>query len=103
MGGRREHALDGRKFFRHERRDFLQAGAADEHQQIVAAGHEIAGFDFVEPADAVGEAVESAAAFGRDADFDDGADDAGFFIGQVEHGAPSEQDALGAQLFQVAG
>jgi histidinol-phosphate/aromatic aminotransferase/cobyric acid decarboxylase-like protein len=85
-----------------EGRDFLQARPADEHEQIIAAGHEITGFDFVETADAVREAVESAAAFRRDADFDDGADDTGFFIGQIEHGPPSEEDAVGAQLFQLA-
>ena len=59
---------------------FCRLGAADEHEQVVAARHEIAGLDFVEAADAFGESVKAAAAFGRDADLDDGADDAGVFV-----------------------
>ena len=67
----------------------LQACAVDEHQQIVAAGHEVARFHLVEPADALGEAVEAAAAFGRDAHLDDGADDAGILVREVQHRADS--------------
>ena len=87
MRGRGEHALDGGEFFRDERRDLLQARAVDEHQQVVAAGHEVAGFHLVELADALGQAVEAAAALGRDAHLDDGAHCAGFFVGKVQHRA----------------
>src|SRR5688572_21325506 len=37
MGGRRQHALDGRKFFGNESGDLLQRSAAHEDEQIVAA------------------------------------------------------------------
>jgi hypothetical protein len=94
MRGRGEHALDGGKFFRDERRDLLQARAVDEHQQVVAAGHEVAGFHLVELADALGQAVEAAAAFGRDAHLDDGADDAGILVREVQHRAEAQQHAV---------
>ena len=97
MGGGGEDAFDGGQFFGHERRNFLQAGAVDDEHEIVAAGHEVGGFDFFEAGEALGEAIETAAAFGCEADFDDGADDAGILLGQVEHGANAEQDAF---LFQ---
>src|ERR1700749_336926 len=42
MRGGGKHAFDGGQFFGHERRDFLQARPADEHEQIVTTGHEIA-------------------------------------------------------------
>lgn len=101
MRGRGEHALDGGEFFRDERRDLLQARAVDEHQQVVAAGHEIAGFHLVELADALGQAVEPAAALGRDAHFDDGADDAGIFMREIQHGAKAEQHAVLFEGFKL--
>jgi hypothetical protein len=101
MRGSGKHAFERRKFFGNERGDALQARAVDEHEQIVAAGDEMAGFDLVEAADAFGEAIEAAAAFRRDADFDDGAH-ATFILGKIQHGPPAEQDAMLFQFVQLA-
>ncbi len=60
----RGDALKRGEFFRDERGDTLQTGAIDEDEEVVAAGHEITGFDLVKAADALGEAIEAAAALG---------------------------------------
>src|SRR5436190_23185340 len=101
MPGGGDDAFDAGKFFRHKRGDALQAWSADEYEQVVTAGHEITRFDFIEPADAFGEAIESATAFGGDADFDDGAHDTRVFVGEVEHRAPAQEHTFAFELLQV--
>src|SRR5690349_16507170 len=94
MRGGGKHAFKRRKLLRNECGHFLEAWSADKDQQVVTAGHEVTGFNFFKPADAVCETVEPTATFGRDAHFDHSTDDAGVFLGQIEHRPPSEQDAV---------
>ena len=98
-----DDTFDGRKFFGHEPGNFLQAATADKYEQVVAAGHEIAGLNFFEATDAFGQSVESAAAFGSDAHFDDGADGSRIFIGEIQHRAPAEQNTILLELLQLPG
>ena len=77
MGGSRNDALDGREFFGNEFRYVAQIIAFHHHEQIVTAGHQITGAHFGIFGDALSQAVETAAAFGRDLYFDQGADDVG--------------------------
>lgn len=102
MRCRRKHAFDGRKFFRNESRHFLQARAVDDDHQIVAAGHEPARFHFIEARDAFGQAIEAAAALGREAHFDDGAHDAGIFLREIQHWTNAQQHAAFFQRVEFA-
>ena len=52
----------------------MESGAFDDHEEIVAPGDEVAALDFGEIGDATREAIEAAAAFWGDADFDHGGD-----------------------------
>jgi len=82
---------------------FCRLGARHKYEQIVAAGHEIARFNLVETADALGETVEAAAAFRRDAHLDDGAHRACILTGEIQHRAIAQQDALLAQIRPTGG
>ena len=90
-----EHALDTSEALGDERGDIAQIIAYGENEQIVRAGHEVAGLDRVEAGDAGGEAVETAIALGADLDLDHGADDVFLRALGVEHGAPAEEDLFG--------
>ena len=102
MGAGREHSLDGRELFGHERRHLLQAGPRHEDQQVVSARHEVAGLDLVESAQALGQAVEAAPALRGDLHLDHGAHGGDVRQpGKVDHRAPAEEDPVLLQLLQA--
>ena len=73
-----QHAVDGGELAGDERRDLVEVGAAHLEHQVVSAGHQVQGGDLREIAQAAGDAVESALAFGAHAHLDDRLD--GLFV-----------------------
>ena len=61
-----DDAFDGAQFFGNEGGDFLERVAFHHHEQIVAAGHQVAALHFRKTRDAIRQPVETAAALGRD-------------------------------------
>jgi hypothetical protein len=73
--------------------------AFHENQQVVAAGHQEKGIHFVELGDPLGDAIESAFAFGLDSDLDDGFDEVGINLVVVNYGFVAEDDLVIFVLF----
>jgi len=74
---------------------FCRLAPIDEHQQVVAAGHEVARFHLVELADALGQAVEAAAApRGVMRTSMTGADQFGVLQREIHHRPEAQQDAI---------
>ena len=59
MSGRGQHALDRGQSLGNEQGDGFEGLAGDKDQQVIAPGHQVAGFDLLELGDAQGHAIES--------------------------------------------
>src|SRR5215475_5776913 len=71
MGGGRENAFERREPFTDERSHLAQVTAFYKEQKIVGAAHQIRRADFGEPADPLGDGIETALPLRCDFDFDD--------------------------------
>jgi hypothetical protein len=95
-------ASEGGEFFGDELGDFTEITALDENEEVVAAGHEEKGSDFVELGDTAGDAIEAAFAFGLDLDFDDGFDEVSVDFVVVDDRLVAEDDFVVLVLLDAA-
>ena len=94
MRGGREDAGNRRQFLRDKGSHFAQGFAFDDDQQVVAAGHQIAGFDLVVFGDAARESIKAALALRRDFHFDHRAHEFDAELLFVDDRAVAEDDLL---------
>src|SRR5678816_1419356 len=98
MCRRRNDALDGAQFLRDERRHLLEGVTFDDHEQIVAAAHEITALHLCEPGNACGEPIKSATSFRRNAHFDNRRNRCPGELLRIDHCQIAENHAVAFQF-----
>lgn len=92
---------DGGEFFCDEAGDLAEVLALDDDEEVVGAGHEVAGDDLGVFGDAFRKAIEAAASFGSDFYLDDGADEIDSDFLFIDDGPVAEDEAIGLELFDA--
>src|SRR5436190_14323235 len=88
------HSLHRGEFLGNEGCDFAQVAALNDHHQVVTAGHQITRLHFCVLGNAFGQAIESAAALGRNLHLDDGSNRIQTQLFFVQNRAIAQNDLL---------